>query len=149
MPLTAASDPAVSSLITQIIVAVGGFGGIAAAIGAFFSRRRTNAEAGTFDANAASVLSNTAAAQVARMDARMVAQEERAAKQDSRIAGLEKQLRTLRRTADEREQELISTLYEYADWCALATRTLSEHGIVIAPPPDHTALHRSRPPPPD
>lgn len=147
MPLAAPNDSApLSSLITQIIVAVGGFGGFAAAIGAIFSRRRTNAEAGTFDASAADVLSNTAAAQVQRMDARMVILENQKAEQDARIESLEGLVRTLRRTAEEREEELVSTLDRYADWGALATRTLSEHGIDIAPPPDHTAS-RSRPPP--
>jgi hypothetical protein len=113
-----------------------------------FSRRKTRAEAGGLDATAAETISNTAASQVKRMDERMAAQERCLSDQDARIASLEDEVRALRRgkvEADQREVELTAKLHEYADWCTLATGTLSEHGIVIAPPPNYSGLHRGPP----
>jgi hypothetical protein len=146
-PSSAAS---LGTLITQGIVAVGGFAGLAATINAIFSRRRTRAEAGGMDAAAAAVISDTAASQVQRMDARMAAQESRIAEQGARVDNLEDEVRELRRgkaEAERREEDLLATLDDYAEWCSLATRTLSEHGIVIAPPPNYAGQHRTRPPP--
>jgi uncharacterized coiled-coil protein SlyX len=144
------SSASVGTLVTQIIVAVGGIGGLASGINAIFSRRKTRAEAGGLEASAAAVISDTAASQVARMDARMAAQETRIARQDERIAGLEAQLRAQRRretASDQREADLTVKLDEYAEWCSLATATLGEHGIVIAPPPDYVGPPPTRAPP--
>lgn len=127
------ADTSTATLITQMLLAVGGFGGLAAAIRAVFSWRKTAAEAGGVNANAVQVISAAAASLVAPLEGRIVAMEQEMAGFRGREAEYERR----EREAERHARELMDKLREFEIWCTLASRTLAQHGIQIEPPPKY------------
>jgi hypothetical protein len=137
----ARSDPNTTTLIVQALVAIGGLGGFASVINAAFSRRRNRAEAGGMEASAAQVLTSAAASLVKPLEDRINAMEREM--QTLRVREAESERRE--KESERRERELTLKLGEFQAWCEVAVRTLSEHGIEIAPPPDYKPFPAQRP----
>lgn len=104
--------------LVAVLVAVGGTGGFAAVAVALISRNKTNS-----DAEAASAVAKKTTNEAYLLLVKPL--EDRMARQDLRIAELER-----------RERIQDDLLTQHANWDRLATRALAEAGVVVgmAPP---------------